>query len=73
MNAAQPGLPVALRGRVPVRVVGPVVKGDSLVTSVIPGTAQSVGHDRSYGQAVFAKSLETNSEDGEKVIIAVIL
>lgn len=73
MNAGQPGLPVALRGRVPVKVVGPVVKGDSLVTSVIPGTAQSVGHDRSYGQAVFAKSLETNSEDGEKVIIAVIL
>jgi hypothetical protein len=73
MNAGQPGLPVALRGRVPVKVVGPVVKGDSLVTSVIPGTAQSVGHDRSYGQAVFAKALETNSEDGEKVIIAVIL
>ena len=73
MNAGQPGLPVALRGRVPVKVIGPVVKGDSLVTSVMPGVAQSIGHDRSYGQAVFAKSLETNSEDGEKVIIAVIL
>jgi hypothetical protein len=73
MNAGQPGLPVALRGRVPVKVIGPVVKGDSLVTSATPGVAQSVGHDRSYGQAVFAKSLETNSEDGEKVIIAVIL
>jgi hypothetical protein len=73
MNAGQPGLPVALRGKVPVRVIGPVTKGDSLVTSTTPGVAQSVGRERVYAQAVFAKSLETNSADGEKVIIAVIL
>ena len=73
MNAAMPGLPVALRGRVPVNVVGPVTKGDSLVTSSIAGHAQSVGRSRLYGQAVFAKSLETNLEDGKKVIIAVII
>jgi hypothetical protein len=73
MNAAAPGLPVALRGRVPVNVVGAVVKGDSLVTSSITGHAQSVGRSRLYGQAVFAKSLETNLEDGKKVIIAVII
>jgi hypothetical protein len=73
MNAASPGLPVALRGQVPVNVTGPVTKGDSLVTSSIPGFAQSVGRDRSYAQAVFAKSLETNLEDGKKIIVAVIL
>ena len=73
MNAAAPGLPVALRGRVPVNVVGAVVKGDSLVTSSIAGHAQSVGRSRLYGQAVFAKALETNLEDGKKVIIAVII
>jgi hypothetical protein len=73
MNAAMPGLPVALRGRVPVNVVGSVVKGDSLVTSSIAGHAQSVGRSRLYGQAVFAKALETNLEDGKKVIIAVII
>jgi hypothetical protein len=73
MNAASPGLPVALRGQVPVNVVGPVTKGDSLVTSSTPGFAQSVGRDRSYAQAVFAKSLETNLEDGKKIIVAVIL
>jgi hypothetical protein len=73
MNAAMPGLPVALRGRVPVNVIGPVVKGDSLVTSSTAGHAQSVGRSRLYGQAVFAKSLETNLEDGKKVIIAVII
>ena len=73
MNAASPGLPVALRGRVPVNVVGAVVKGDSLVTSSTAGHAQSVGRSRLYGQAVFAKALETNLEDGKKIIIAVII
>jgi hypothetical protein len=73
MNSGEPGLAVALRGRVPVRVVGPVVKGDSLVTSTIPGTAVSVGRSREYAQAVFAKALETSTNDDEKVILAVIL
>jgi len=73
MNAGQPGLPVALRGRVPVNVIGPVIKGDSLVTSSTAGHAQSVGRDRSYGQAVFAKALETSTDPGEKTITAVIL
>jgi len=73
MNSGEPGLPVALRGKVPVKVIGPVTKGDSLVTSSVAGHAQSVGRDRSYAQAVFAKSLETDSDAGEKTIIAVIL
>jgi hypothetical protein len=73
MNAGQPGLPVALRGRVPVMVIGPVFKGDSLVTSSTSGHAQSVGRDRSYAQAVFAKAVETNVSPGEKIITAVIL
>ena len=73
MNSGEPGLPVALRGKVPVRVVGPVTKGDSLVTSTIPGVAFSVGRERVYGQAVFAKSLESNNTDNEKVILAVII
>ena len=73
MNALEDGLPIALRGKIPLRVVGPVVKGDSLVTSIKPGCAISVGRDRSYGQAVFAKALESNGTESEKVIIAVIL
>jgi hypothetical protein len=73
MNTGQTGLPVALRGRVPVKVTGPVEKGDSSVTSSVAGYAVSVGRDRDYGQAVFAKSLETNKEVGTKVITAVIL
>jgi hypothetical protein len=73
MNSASTGLAVALRGKVPVRVVGPVVKGDSLVTSTTPGVAFSVGRSRVYAQAVFAKALETSTTDDEKVIQAVIL
>jgi hypothetical protein len=73
MNSGESGLPVALRGKVPVRVIGPVTKGDSLVTSTTPGVAFSVGRERVYGQAVFAKSLESNDTDNEKVILAVII
>jgi len=72
MNDAVTGLPVALRGRVPVKLIGPVTKGDSLVTSNTPGYAASVGTVL-LGQAVFAKSLTTNLEPGEKIIEAVIL
>jgi hypothetical protein len=73
MNAATPGLPVALRGRVPVQVLGPVSKGDLLVTSTQPGFAQSVGQVNSFGHAVFAKSLTTDGRNGSKIIEAVIL
>ena len=74
MNAMSPGLPVALRGKIPVQVIGPVNKGDSLVTAGnMPGYAVSVGTNTTYGQAVFAKSLTTDLSDGVKTIIAVIL
>jgi hypothetical protein len=73
MNDETDGPAVALRGRVPVKVVGPVTKGDSLVTSNTPGYAISVGRNRTYGQAVFAKALETDSTEGFKTIIAVIV
>jgi hypothetical protein len=73
MNSGSPGLAIALRGKVPVQVVGPVNKGDSLITSTTPGVAISVGRSREYAQAVFAKSLETDSSPDERVILAVIV
>jgi hypothetical protein len=73
MNSEQPGVTVALRGRIPLRVVGAVTKGDLLVTGTVPGTAASVGNNISYGSAVFAKSIETDLSLDEKVITAVIL
>jgi hypothetical protein len=73
MNAEHPGLPIALRGRVPVKVLGAVSKGDLLVTSSQTGCAQSVGQNTSYGAAIFAKSLVTDGQNGVKIIEAVIL
>lgn len=73
MNGACGGLPVALRGRVPCKVIGPVHKGDSLITSTTLGFAVSVGTQLNWGQAVFAKCLETNLNEGEKIVEAVIL
>ena len=73
MNGDSTGLAVALRGKVPVKLFGPVTKGDSLVTHYKAGYAISVGRDRTYGQAVFAKSLETNLDPGEKIVMAVII
>jgi hypothetical protein len=64
---------VALRGKVPVKVMGPVRKGDLLVTSYVPGHAESVGVDPKFGVAVFAKSLTENLAVGPKVINAVII
>jgi hypothetical protein len=73
MNAVSPGLPVALRGRVPLKVLGAVSKGDLLVTAPQAGFAQSVGQNNSYGNAVFAKSLVTDGRNGSKIIEAVII
>lgn len=73
MNGNSPGLAVALRGKVPVKLFGPVTKGDSLVTHYKSGYAISVGRNRTYGSSVFAKSLETNLSPGEKMIMAVII
>jgi len=74
MNGSESGLPVALRGRVPVKVIGPVAKGDLLVTAEQnPGYATSIGKSKDEAQAVFAKAIETNTESGAKVITAVIL
>lgn len=73
MNSDSPGLPVALRGRVPVRVQGKVKKGDLLITGSIPGVAMSAGVDPSYGIAVFAKSLEDKDLIDVGIIEAVII
>ena len=73
MNSELDGQPVALRGRVPVKVQGFTRKGDLLVTGNIPGTAISVGRDVKYGQAVFAKALENKTTAEVGVIEAVII
>ena len=64
---------VALRGRVPCNFIGPVSKGDLIVTADNePGFAQSIGKNDA-GRSVFAKSLETDLTEGKKLIEVVIL
>jgi hypothetical protein len=74
MNSMMEGQALALRGRIPLKVIGPVRKGDLLVTAgQNPGYATSIGHSTEYPLAVFAKAIETNTEEGKKVITAVII
>ena len=61
---------VALQGRVPVKVIGRVQKGDLLVTSGKPGYA-IVNNDPRVG-TVIGKALAVKTTDGEGVVEAVV-
>ena len=64
------GTYVALKGRVPVRVTGPVQKGDRLVASSKPGVATV----NNYGETKsFAVALQNSVDPEEKMVEAVIL
>ena len=71
MNAEAQGVAVALKGRVPCFVVGPVSKGDLLVTSHVPGVAQV--SDTWIGGAVIGKAIEDCPIDGEVRIIEIAI
>ena len=72
MNSDTIGLPVALTGRVPCLVQGPVSKGDVLVTSVTAGAAQKINPARFQPGCVIGKSLE-NIPDSELKIVEVVV
>lgn len=72
MNGDSTGQAVALRGKIPVKVIGKINKGDLLVTSNLAGFAQIADNEASPN-AVFAKSLETKTTQGPGIVIAVIL
>lgn len=64
MNDSIQGVDIALTGRVPCRVLGPINKGDRLVSSNIPGVAQRLDPEQYVPGCVIGKSLEelgTNS------------
>jgi hypothetical protein len=74
MNSTQTGehvLPIALTGRVPCRVQGPVKKGDVLVSSSTPGVAQRIGMNWQPG-CVIGKSMEViNTTEIQIVVIGI--
>ena len=72
MNADAPGLPVALQGRVPVRVIGRVRKGERLTTSDVPGVAWGVAEDDVPLQAIIGRALQDKDDGGESIIEAVV-
>jgi hypothetical protein len=60
--------PVALTGRVPCRVQGPVTKGQVLVTSAVPGTAMAIDVSKFQPGVVIGKSLETITDNSVQTI-----
>jgi hypothetical protein len=72
MNAAASGLPVALQGRAPCLVLGPVTKGDLLVSSNLAGVAQKLDKSCFEHGCVIGKSLENiNSPEVQLIEIVV--
>ena len=74
MNKDGEGVAVALRGKVPCKVEGPVRKGEVLVTNVTKGTACTLTDDSPTppGFCVIGKSLEDNSDSGIKLVNIVV-
>ena len=73
MNAEANGLPVALRGRAPVKVVGVIQKGDVLITSTTPGFAMAAAHPHNVSASeMIGKALQSKADNGEGVIEALI-
>ena len=61
---------IALKGRVPCKVVGTVLKGDLLVTSTRPGYAEK--SDGFYPGAIIGKALEDNLEGFATIEVLVV-
>lgn len=68
MNSGQNGLQVALTGRVPCLVKGPVQKGDVLVTSNQPGVACVYDPKKWVPGSTLGKSLEIINDDSIQMI-----
>ena len=69
------GTAIALKGRVPVKVVGPVHKGDTLIAAAGPDNMGCAIADSSSpaGHLVFAIALENNYAEEMKMVECVIL
>jgi hypothetical protein len=72
MNAAAEGLPVALQGRVPCQVQGPIRKGELVVSSSVPGVAQRFIKEQFEHGCIIGKSLENINDDTIKTIEVVV-
>lgn len=73
MNSKATGtvVPVALEGRVPCKVTGPVVKGQRLVASDIPGVAEA-SNTNSDWRCQVGRALESSRDPGVKLVEVVV-
>nr|DAJ42453.1 MAG TPA: Preneck appendage protein [Caudoviricetes sp.] len=69
LNASSNGQPIALSGKVPVRVLGKVCKGDKLILSSTNGVA--IVRPKSSRKKVIAIALENNDSDNDKLVMCV--
>jgi hypothetical protein len=72
MNSDAEGYAIALTGRVPCRVLGPVSKGQSVVSSDIAGVARALDKTLYTPGCVIGKSLEEISNDEIRTIEVVV-
>ena len=72
MNSEAIGVSVALTGRVPCRVQGPVGKGTVLVASTTPGVAQAIDNQKFIPGCVLGKALESINTDSIETIEVVV-
>jgi hypothetical protein len=72
MNSKSSGYPVGLQGRLPCRVLGPVNKGQSVVSSTIAGVAQALDRTQYVPGCVIGKSLEEITTDEIRTIEVVV-
>lgn len=69
MNSHAEGLPVALSGRISVKVLGPVVKGQRIVSSDTPGVGVAVSNSEiSNILTIVGRALESNDNQDTKLI-----
>jgi hypothetical protein len=68
MNSDTDGVPVALTGKVPAYVQGPVAKGDRLVTSTEPGVAIKMNSYQYNPGCIIGKALQSIDDASVQVI-----
>ena len=66
MNTLAEGQPIALKGRIPVKVEGIVRKGDFIVASNTPGVGVAV--DKYIGGAIIGKAIEDKNTLGVELL-----
>ena len=73
MNDKGRGQAIALRGKVPVLIIGAITRGDLIVTSAERGCGRSAGTAPEFKAVAFAISLESNESDSVKPVMSLIL